>query len=281
MSNFTQRLLLFLIGLPLLLFVIVYFDRFDHAGWASLVVLFTLPAAHETVGLFDAAYPVWRRRFVAPAAMLLPLAAYLELKVFPGRELVLPVLVFSALAIVTVELLHWKAGEPGLFTRRSLAGLGVLLYPGFLMTYPIRFISFHDSIPVILLFLLLNFGNDTFAYIFGMLLGKYSIRIVPVSPKKTLIGFIGGFAGTLLIGWIFFLLSPSLFAYGYLPTVPFFLLIGLCANTGDLVESAFKRAAAMKDSGRLMPGRGGLMDSLDSLLFSAPFFYYIGTILLN
>lgn len=281
MNNFIQRLLLFLIGLPLLLFVIVYFDRFDHVGWAALVVLFTLPAAHETIGLLDATYPVWRRRFVSLAAMLLPLAAYLELNIYPGRELVQPVFIFSALAVLTVELLYWKANEPGVFTRRSLTGLGVLLYPGFLMTYPMRFISFHDSIPVIMLFLLLNFGNDTFAYIFGMLLGKSSRKIVPVSPKKSLAGFIGGFAGTLVVGWIFFLIAPSMFEYSYLMMMPFFLLIGLCADTGDLIESAFKRAAAMKDSGRLMPGRGGLMDSLDSLLFSAPFFYYIGTILLN
>jgi phosphatidate cytidylyltransferase len=213
--------------------------------------------------------------------MLLPLAAYLELQVFPGHDLVLPVFVFSVLLVLTLELVSWDARLPSLFTRRSLVGLGALLYPGFLMTYPMRFIGFQDLIPVTLLFLLLNFGNDTFAYIFGMLFGRYSIRIVPISPKKTLIGFIGGFAGALGIGGVFFLCTPSLFTHSFLITAPFFLLIGLCADIGDLIESAFKRAASMKDSGKLMPGRGGLMDSLDSLLFSAPFFYYIGTVLLN
>ncbi len=281
MGNFTQRLLLFLFGLPLLLFLIVFFDQYGHSGWAILIALFTFLAGYESLKLFIPDYPRPRHHLVALLAMLLPVTTYMEFQFFPGLRLVLPALGLAITGILTVELVHWDRKDPEMFTRRSLAVLGVLIYPGILMIYPMRFISFQHTTATILLFLLLNFGNDTFAYIFGMLFGKNSKKIVPVSPKKTRIGFIGGFAGALIVGGTFYLIYPDLFKEPFFFQIPFFLLIALCADIGDLVESAFKRGAAKKDSGKLMPGRGGLLDSLDSLLFSAPFFYYIGTILLN
>lgn len=281
MTNFTQRLLLFVIGLPLLLFLIVYFADYSHIGWIVLVAGVTFMATYESLDLFAPGFRAARRHLVPIAAALLPLSALVHLEIYGGHETVLIALAGSLLLLLTIELAVWDPECPKSYLRHSLGITASLLYPGLLMIYPIRFIEFEYAVPAILLFLLLNFANDTFAYLFGLAFGRYSVRIVPVSPKKTLIGYIGGIIGSLLGGVGFYLLYPALFAFNLYFQLPFFLLIALLADIGDLVESAFKRGMAMKDSGRLMPGRGGLLDSTDSLLFSAPFFYYIGIILLN
>lgn len=281
MNNFTQRLLLFIIGLPALLFIIIFFDRYQHAGWFVLVTIVTFFSTYESLGLFIPEYKERRRHLIPLFSALLPLSVYLEQIFFPEFLLAMPVLVAGALAILSMELLLWQPETAAAYTPRISGGIAALLYPGLLMAYAMSFIKFEYTVPAILLFLLLNFSNDTFAYIFGKLFGKFSKKVVPVSPKKTRIGFLGGFIGALLIGWAVRLIYPSLFNAGVLPLSLFFLLIALCADIGDLIESAFKRAASKKDSGTIMPGRGGWLDSIDSLLFSAPFFYYIGTILLN
>jgi len=279
MNNFTQRFLLFIIGLPLLFFLIIYFHRYSDIGWVVLVCIATYLAAYESLELFTPEFRAKRRHLVPAAAVLLPLSVLFGRTA--AHETVLIVLAGVYMFLLAVELIAWSPREPLRFARHSLGISSVLLYPGLLMTYPMRFIEFDQPVPAILLFLLLNFGNDTFAYIFGIVFGRYSRKIVPVSPKKTLIGFIGGFFGSLLTGISFYYLYPSLFNVKLHVLIPFFLVIALLADIGDLIESAFKRGVSKKDSGKLMPGRGGLLDSVDSLLFSAPLFYYIGIILLN
>jgi phosphatidate cytidylyltransferase len=95
-----------------------------------------------------------------------------------------------------------------------------------------------------------------------------------VSPNKTLVGFIGGFLGALALGYLYVAAVPDLLGRASLSHGIFFLVIAVFGNLGDLLESALKRSAALKDSGSIIPGRGGVLDSIDSLLFSAPVYYY-------
>ncbi|MFW6344643.1 MAG: phosphatidate cytidylyltransferase, partial [Sediminispirochaetaceae bacterium] len=97
----------------------------------------------------------------------------------------------------------------------------------------------------------------------------------------TVTGFVGGFTGALLFGSVFVIYNPEMCAASWPARLLFFLFIAAIADAGDLLESALKRGAEKKDSGKVVPGRGGMLDSIDSLLFSAPFFYYIGIILFN
>jgi len=111
---------------------------------------------------------------------------------------------------------------------------------------------------------------DTAAYFLGKAFGRR--RIAPVlSPKKTLEGAIGGLLGSVLIAYLFAIIYP------FLP-VPKLLLLGLllgvAAEAGDLLESALKRQAGLKDSSTLIPGHGGILDRFDSTLFTAPLVYY-------
>lgn len=111
--------------------------------------------------------------------------------------------------------------------------------------------------------------NDSFAYLVGKNFGKQKLFEI-ISPKKTVEGFIGG---------LFFSCVASYFIATFTETLTFTswlilsVIISVFGTLGDLIESKFKRQANVKDSGVIMPGHGGLLDRLDSIIFAAPFIY--------
>lgn len=111
--------------------------------------------------------------------------------------------------------------------------------------------------------------NDTFAFIIGKSFGKHKL-LERISPNKTVEGFLGGF--------IFcFMASVGLFFFTDLLSLSLWLVVAVVTaifgTLGDLIQSQLKRQAGVKDSGRIMPGHGGLYDRLDSIIFAAPFLY--------
>lgn len=120
---------------------------------------------------------------------------------------------------------------------------------------------------LLLLLFLVIWAGDTFAYLVGRAVGR-KMLFPSISPKKTLEGSIAGLGGSLLVAWGF----TSLF-WQTASLKKAMLLAGLVAlfgQIGDLAESAMKRGANLKDSGSVLPGHGGLLDRVDSLLFGAP-----------
>lgn len=145
-----------------------------------------------------------------------------------------------------------------------------------LMTKIPFLINYNSFSPMLLLgVFILVWVNDTFAYLVGKTIGKHKL-LERISPKKTIEGFLGG---------LVFALAASYFIHKYseLLTIKHWLFIALIAvvfgTIGDLIESKFKREAGVKDSGTIMPGHGGILDRLDSVIFAAPFiFYYLMSI---
>jgi phosphatidate cytidylyltransferase len=125
--------------------------------------------------------------------------------------------------------------------------------------------------------------NDSAAWAAGMLFGSGNRGIIPASPNKSVAGFIGGTAAAVLAGLGGVLLFPAVFAPKLLPPLPSGLILGLflgaAASLGDLMESALKRSSGIKDSGSIIPGRGGVLDSIDSIALAAPVFYAVYRIL--
>ncbi len=116
--------------------------------------------------------------------------------------------------------------------------------------------------------------SDMGAYVTGSLFGKHPL-IPHISPKKTREGFIGALAFSLLASLALFKLMPgSLSALSWTHAVVLGLLLGFAAVIGDLAESIVKRSAGVKDSGSLLPGIGGALDLIDSLLFTAPLLFF-------
>jgi len=114
---------------------------------------------------------------------------------------------------------------------------------------------------------LVIWADDTFAYLIGRTIGRK--RLSPsISPKKTLEGSVAGLGGSLLVAWGF----TSLFwqTASWKEVMLLAGIVALFGQIGDLAESAIKRGASVKDSGSVLPGHGGLLDRVDSLLFGAP-----------
>lgn len=150
------------------------------------------------------------------------------------------------------------------------------LYLGFLLRYIALLRSLPDGWYLLLLFLAGTFGADSFAFFVGKLFGRRHL-FPRISPGKTLEGTIaslfGGVLGVLLIAIVF--------GRPLAVIIPLGILISLTALVGDLFESIFKREAGVKDSSHLIPGHGGFLDRLDSVLFTAPLVYYYAVLVLG
>ena len=119
---------------------------------------------------------------------------------------------------------------------------------------------------VFLFYLLLVWGNDVFAYLVGVTMGKHRM-CERLSPKKSWEGFAGGIAGSAAVGAI----AASVLGGSYSVWIGLAIVVALSSVVGDLIESMFKRDAGVKDSGAIMPGHGGILDRFDALIISAPF----------
>ncbi|WP_010134097.1 phosphatidate cytidylyltransferase [Ochrovirga pacifica] len=123
---------------------------------------------------------------------------------------------------------------------------------------------------IILGCLILIWSTDTFAYLTGKAFGKRKL-FKRISPKKTIEGSIGGVVMTLLIAYI---LSLNFTQHNLWAWLGLSLVVSVMGSIGDLIESMFKRAVKIKDSGNIIPGHGGILDRFDSLIYASPFIYY-------
>ena len=128
---------------------------------------------------------------------------------------------------------------------------------------------------IIISIFILIWANDTFAFIVGKSIGKHKL-FERVSPKKTIEGFIGGIVFAVLASYI---ISNYYIGGAQNIWIVIALIVGIFGTIGDLIESKFKRIAGVKDSGTIMPGHGGVLDRLDSIIFVAPIIYLFYQIL--
>jgi phosphatidate cytidylyltransferase len=166
-----------------------------------------------------------------------------------------------------------------LFSRRPVEGalediastfLGVF-YVALLFAFQVAIrTGLHGKQWLVFLYFVI-WASDIGAYSIGIPFGKHRLY-EKVSPKKSIEGFIGalaGAAGMALLCRVWFM--PSV---GMGEVVALGLVLAVVGTAGDLTESLFKRAAGVKDSGGIIPGHGGILDRMDSMLFAAPVLYY-------
>jgi phosphatidate cytidylyltransferase len=152
-----------------------------------------------------------------------------------------------------------------------------MVYPGLFLAWLIQMGTFVNASLVILIFLLMAFGNDSMAWAMGMILGKGNRGIVAASPNKSVAGVVGGIVASILVGIGAEFFVTGAFIPRFLPPLVAGILLGIftggASSLGDLAESALKRSSGIKDSGDLIPGRGGVLDSIDSIALAAPVFF--------
>lgn len=276
MSNVVRRVLVFFLGLPLLVASIFAFPAYNRPFFLLIVVAASALSALELREFFAPDTTSYPGSIPAVAALgALPPLVAVFIVFFDLPAILLLALYTLILGIVLTAQVFRR--EPARFNRINstvTAHLFIALYPGLLAAHVVFLTGVPQSSLVLLIFLLSVYLNDTMAYVSGMLLGKRSRPFLRISPNKTRVGFAGGFLFSVLVMVAAALLIPSLLPGALWKAVLFGALIGVVTIAGDLAESALKRSAEIKDSGNLIPGRGGLLDSIDSPLFVAPFFFY-------
>ena len=179
------------------------------------------------------------------------------------------VLPFSCYLIIDLFQNQFSKENPTI--KKYLHLIGYVVIP-FLIITQLPYLNEAYTPLLILSIFIMIWCNDTFAYICGKLLGKHKLY-EKISPKKTIEGFIGGVVFTQIAAFVIFKFTNTQ------ASLLFWILIGLTISVlgtvGDLVESKYKRQAGIKDSGAIMPGHGGILDRLDSILFAAPFLFLI------
>jgi phosphatidate cytidylyltransferase len=156
----------------------------------------------------------------------------------------------------------------------SLSAAGIsssaLLLVGFPLSFAVRLHGVERIGPKLLLFaLVITWAGDTVAYFVGRAIGKHKFAPI-LSPKKTWEGAVGGFAGSLLVGVAFSKWTGI--AMGQMLAMA--AVGNVAGQVGDLLESAYKRSAGVKDSGTLLPGHGGILDRIDALILAIPVVCY-------
>lgn len=152
----------------------------------------------------------------------------------------------------------------------------VFLYATVLLSYVFRVRSMESGAFYFVFILISSWGNDICAYFVGSAIGKHKFS-PKVSPNKSVEGFIGGIAGAFILGYLYAIVFRQFIEFSLSPLYSGIIAALGCipAVIGDLAASAIKRDNEIKDYGDLIPGHGGIVDRIDSLLFTAPIIYYL------
>lgn len=259
-----QRLLVAIIGIPLGLLVVIW-GGYAFALFAALIAVIAL---HEYYSMIRPYRPNLLIGYVAAVGTLA--ATY-----FGGLAGLA-----GGVGAGTLLLFIWALRTgPGdhLTGRMGVTLFGVIWIVGG-TAYLVLLRALEHGVALLILALGVTWLNDTFAYAVGRLVGRH--KLAPrISPNKTIEGAVGG-----LVGSVLFAIGVKIYNPEWLhlrEAVILGLVIGLAGQFGDLIESAVKRDLRVKDSGRILPGHGGILDRFDSLFLAGMVTYWATWLLLR
>lgn len=257
-----KRLITGLWGIPLLV-AAVWFSRpeYPFPWFTVLVAIWGLLAVFEFYKLATGAKLQPLTCFGLVWTLLFILSPHFK------YDFTVPLL----LTLAVVLPLIWLLGRPkkeGAFIGWAWT-LGGIFYIGWLLSYFVALRGLDDGRNWVFFALFTTFASDTAAFFVGRALGRH--KLAPrVSPGKTWEGTIAGVFGAIIVSLLFTLLIPI----SYWQAIVLGILVSIFGQLGDLVESLLKRNMGVKDSGRLIPGHGGFLDRIDSVVFVGVVVYY-------
>ena len=276
MKKLILRIILVMIIFPLLYLLIFILVEPNFLALNILFISFTFIGSFELVNIFNkiGIYPFKYTSSILSITIIV--ATYIEVYYLPEFKYFSYIWLALALGFIQIRSIFSINKNNFLRTLPVISSTSfIIIYPGFFMSFLTRILSFNNPKFIFLFYVSLVFSNEIMSYLFGSLFGKNTRLGLFISPNKTLVGFIAGLLGSLGVSILFYYFLPDLFSKGLFFVMLFGGIIGLSSIIGDLFESTMKRSANLKDSGTIMLGRGGIMDTIDALLLSAPIFYLI------
>lgn len=250
-----QRIISALVGIPLIIWVSYIGGSLFIAGIGIIILL----------GLYEYGNMVKNQGYEIPK-----IALYLSgLLIILGAgvpEIADSRIIFIIIVVHIFSIVLGKAS----YEQIAFSFVGIFFFAWTLAHLMLIRETFPQGFYYIFLCFIITWSTDTGAYFFGRLFGRHKLSPT-ISPNKTVEGALGG---------ILFCVLIVVVLKGYFVNIPFYILLTLTVSAsvlgqvGDLLESAVKRWAGVKDSGKLIPGHGGILDRFDSLTLVAPLLYY-------
>ena len=258
MTVHMKRVLTGVISVSLLIGIVYFAPSWVFTIFILFIALASLGEFYSMMN-FEAPVVIVFGNYTLTAALFCSLLVkdYLYIAMLP-----LFVILPFALSIFHYQKIHPKAGD-----------IGQIIIGPFYICLPLVLLVIIARLPQgpwwVFFILAVIFAGDTGSFYFGRLLGRH--KLSRISPGKTWEGAAGGLLSNIASAGIYaHLFFPSL---SVISIVVLAILIGISGQIGDLAESMLKRISKVKDSGRILPGHGGLLDRIDSLLFSIPILY--------
>ena len=263
-----KRVITALWGIPLLITII----WFGEPWFTILVAIWGLLAAFEFYRMVAVAKASPLTYFGLIWTLIFILSPHYE-SFFPRVEykVLMPFLLTLMVALSLIWLLLRRQKE-GAFIGWAWT-IGGILYIGWLLSHFVSLRGLDDGRNWVFLALFTTFASDTAAFFVGRALGKH--HLAPrISPGKTWEGAIAGVFGAIIVSLLFTISTPLQLPLTYWQAILLGLLVSLFGQLGDLVESLLKRNMGVKESGKLIPGHGGVLDRIDSVVFAGIVVYY-------
>lgn len=270
MNKVAKRLLTFFLGVPLV-FAIVFFNLYKHLPLELAIFVFTALGANELHGMFSTKTKLFAKPLLIIFTTLIPIITYLCIFFELSLDITFWLFIAETVILLGIECLFSKTFENS--ALKLTLSIFILFYIGVFITFISKMTLLNNSRYIIILFLLQVFMCDSCAWFFGVLFGKSTKGYIAASPNKSLVGFAGGIVGSIFFSCMFKLIFPEIATCSFVSISILAFVTALASIVGDLIESVLKRSCAVKDSGSLIPGRGGILDSIDSILIAAPIFY--------
>ncbi len=258
-----KRIITALVGIPLLI-AAIWFDK-PLPWFTILIAIWGVLAVYEFYRLIAKAKVPPLTYFGLFWTLLLIISPHCS---YTHTQ---PLLLTLAVVLPLVWFLLWTQKEEA-FTRWAWTLAGIL-YLGWLLSYLVALRGADDGRNWLFFTLFVTFASDTAAFFIGRAFGRH--KLAPqISPGKTREGAVGGLLGAILVSLFFILPTTFALPMVWWQAVLLGLLVSIFGQLGDLAESLFKRNMGAKDSGKLLPGHGGLLDRIDSVVFAGVVVYY-------
>lgn len=270
MNQVGKRLLTFFIGVPVVI-AIILLDFYNHLLFQIFICAFCILGSNEFYNMVSKKCNLYPKWLLISEALLFPILSFVFNIFGLNFELLLWVFVICIMILLIIESFTSKTFDNSL--NRICYSTFLVFYTGYLISFVSRILSLENSTFFLVLYFSFVFLCDSAAWFFGILFGKSTRGYIAASPNKSLVGFLGGILSVIALGCLFKLFLPAYLPGSYLKIIVCAFFTAIASITGDLIESVIKRSCDTKDSGNVIPGRGGALDCMDSLLIAAPIFY--------